>query len=372
MMVSFLSFWIYSEYKIELKTQKRKVRYKTLEHVKQAISDELNITSRQDGVPNFDSLQDGVIISYTYDTLDEKGKELSRLKGAELDAALSTFETGLKNKLNVISKEVTISPFNILREIITQVVFAFILLSVSLFIAIALYKIFKRQREMSLERNYFVSSLTHELKTPISIISVALEAIQLYQKDPSKHMEYIQSSRDQIKKLNKSIDQILTYNDDSNLNIHFESIELNDLIKGVVADFDEIILNRKGTIHFESNIAALHYNIDRHHFQNMLYNIIDNSIKYNIGEPEIEISIVKDSSTINIGIADNGIGINKKDQQQVFNQFYRVNSGMRNGHGIGLYYVEKIVSLHKGSIALDSEPNVGSKFVLKFPFDEQR
>ncbi len=365
--ISFLAFWIYSEYRIEFETQIRKVRYKQQQLVKEFIYNEFKVQGAEAVTPEISYGPLGVILNYRLDTLDSNNFKPTTLDGADLK---SIFTNSIRKMLVKDDEATTVSRDKVLRAILPQIIFAIVLLSISFFIAIALHNILRKQREINLERNYFVSSLTHELKTPISIISVALEAIQNYQKDPQKRIEYIRSSREQINKLNKSIDQILTYNDDTNLNMHFETIELHVIIKEVIEDINEVISAAEGRIFFNLDIEKGLFQADKHHFKNMLYNIIENSIKYNNQKPSITISLKQAGKHFCILIKDNGIGIRKKDQPYIFDQFFRVDPYTKNGHGIGLYYVRKIVRLHNGVIQLDSIPNEGTLFTLKFPLDE--
>lgn len=371
-MISFLSFWIYSEYQMEWSTQKRKIRYKQEHNVRQLIYDELNIKDSSGELPDFSSMgSTTMVMNYSIDTAGLTKQELAKWPNTQVTKVLDGLGKGLKNALGNSPYEVRVSSSNVLQAIIPQILFAVLLLSISFFLSIALYNIFRKQREISLERNYFISSLTHELKTPISIISVALEAILHYQKDPEKRIEYIKSSREQINKLNKSIDQILTYNDDSNLNIQFERVELTAIIDELIRDVTEIVQNKEGQIKFYSSVKGAPYDVDKHHFMHMLYNIIDNSIKYSEESPQIKISLSKEEKRYTIRIEDSGIGIGKKDQEQIFNQFYRANSNYeKKGHGIGLYYVKKIVDLHNGEIDMESILGVGTIFNLKLPIYE--
>ncbi len=367
-MISFLSFWIASEYNIELDTQRREAEIAENEKIRQLVFQE-PIDEGNDFVhPKYDSAYLAPTSEADEDSTNVLPLELEK---EELEAAKKAIEEGMLEIFKSGTPKPQVSASSVLAKILPQIIFAFILFLATLLVFIALYRIFKKQEEINLERDYFISSLTHELKTPLSIISVALEAIQNYQKDPEKHKQYITSARGQIKKLNKSIDQILTYNDDSNLNIFIEQLNLNEVIQDVIQDVDKMVVQKNGLIEFDSGVENAMLSIDKHHFTNMLYNIIDNSIKYNEQEPRIFISIHAEDNAYRIRIQDNGIGIDGKNQQHVFDQFYRADKNNKNGHGIGLYYVKKIVDAHDGTIQIESILAKGTTLILKFPKNEK-
>lgn len=247
-------------------------------------------------------------------------------------------------------------------------------------ISIFLYVLvsFIRQNKLSEMRNDFINNMTHEFKTPISTISLACEALN----DPAfKENEQIKATyTDIISKENLRLaamaEKILqtAIIDKGQLKLKNETIDTTAIIQNVVSNFSPQVEQRKGQIH--TFFLAENYKImgDRVHFTNVIFNLLDNAVKYTLDKvPEIIIKTFNDKNKIIIEIIDNGIGINKKEHKNIFEKLYRVNSGNLHdvkGFGLGLSYVKAIVELHKGRIKIESELGKGTTFKLIFNIDK--
>jgi len=249
----------------------------------------------------------------------------------------------------------------------------FLTLVIILGFSLSIHIMFKQKR-LSLIKNDFVNNMTHELKTPISTISLASQML----KDKSipietKNMDYISGIiDDESKRLSYQVEKVLktALFDQGQIKLKRKKLNLHHIIENVVNNFEIQVKNRNGQI--IQNLKAINsiFWVDEVHFTNIIFNLLDNAVKYSDGTPEITISTTNNKEGINIFIADNGIGIRKQDQKKVFDQFYRVSTGNVHdvkGFGLGLSYVKKIVEEHDGFIELESELKKGTKFKIFIP-----
>ncbi|MGB1042209.1 MAG: sensor histidine kinase [Tenacibaculum sp.] len=251
-----------------------------------------------------------------------------------------------------------------------------ILLSLLLSLAVLsslvyLLKIIKQQKELAEIKNDLISNITHEFKTPITTVSTAIEAIDNFNMidDKEKTKKYLSISSVQLKKLHQMVEKLLETAtlDSEKLLLKKENINIVDLVEKTTSKHQLIATDKN--IYFTSNIKFLEKNIDPFHFENAISNLIDNAIKY--GGDKIEININSVLNNLEISIADNGEGIQKNQQEKIFEKFYRVPKGNTHdvkGFGIGLYYTKKIIEKHLGTISLTSNPNQ-TVFKISLPND---
>jgi len=243
--------------------------------------------------------------------------------------------------------------------------------------ATTMYIIFK-QKQLSEIKNDFINNMTHELKTPISTISLASQ--MLNDKSipaKSKNLGYISRIiEDESKRLGYQVEKVLQMAifDRGKIKLKLRPVDIHDLIQGVVNNFSIQMEKKGGQIYEELNAAEAVLKLDIVHFTNVISNLIDNAIKYSNENPEIRINTETRNGKLLIRIKDNGIGIRKEDQKRIFEKFYRVPTGnIHNvkGFGLGLSYVKKIVEAHNGNIRIRSEPNQGTEFEICLPFNNQ-
>lgn len=220
-----------------------------------------------------------------------------------------------------------------------------------------LLKVINQQKELAEIKNDLISNITHEFKTPITTISTAIEAIDNFNmiNDKEKTKKYLSISSVQLKKLHQMVEKLLETAtlDSENLMLQKEPINIIDLVEKISQKHQQILIDKN--IYFSTNIATLTTEIDVFHLENAVSNLIDNAIKY--GGDTIQINIVFVPSNIEISITDNGIGIEKNQQEKIFEKFYRVPKGNTHdvkGFGIGLYYSKKIIEKHNGFLSLTS------------------
>ena len=232
-----------------------------------------------------------------------------------------------------------------------------LLLSLSvIFCLIYLLKIISTQKELAEIKNDLINNITHEFKTPIATISTAVEAIESFNvaDNKEKTKQYAAISAFQLKKLHVMVEKLLETAtlDSESLMLQKEPTNIVDLIAKIAKKFE---LLTKKEIKFTTNIDSKILKIDLFHFENAVSNLVDNAIKY--GGDIIEININPVLNVTEISVADNGKGIDKSHQERIFDKFYRVPKGNTHdvkGFGIGLYYAQKIIEKHNGSINISS------------------
>jgi two-component system phosphate regulon sensor histidine kinase PhoR len=242
---------------------------------------------------------------------------------------------------------------------------------------LTLYVIFK-QKKISEMKNDFVNNMTHELKTPISTISLASQMLgDKSIPETSKNFNRISDIISQeSKRLGTQVEKVLQMAtiDKGNLNLRLKEIDLHNLIESVAGNFILQVENRGGLL-----IPSLHADdplvmVDPMHLTNVITNLLDNAVKYSDKVPEIYIETINRNNYIDITVKDNGIGISKNNQKRIFDQFFRVPTGnVHNvkGFGLGLNYVKKIIEAHKGFITVESEMGVGTRFTFSIPLITQ-
>ncbi|MDX2305540.1 MAG: HAMP domain-containing sensor histidine kinase [Microscillaceae bacterium] len=249
---------------------------------------------------------------------------------------------------------------------------SFILLIVIIFFAYTLFVIFKQKRLSEVQRD-FINNMTHEFKTPISTIAVSSDLLtnpKILDK-PESLLKYANIIKSQNNRLKNQIEKVLqmAIMDQGKLKLNKETLDLHDLIRETVQNFN---LKTHPDLTLECQLDSPDSLIyaDKVHLTNIIYNLLDNAIKYVDGPPKILIKTQAYKNQIILSIQDNGIGISKEHQKKIFDKFFRVPTGnVHNvkGFGLGLNYVKLIVRMHKWTVRLDSELGMGSTFHIYMP-----
>ncbi len=237
----------------------------------------------------------------------------------------------------------------------------------------AVYQLIK-QRKISQMKSDFINNMTHEFKTPIATINLALDAIKNPKifNNKEKVSNYISIIKHENKRMNAQVENVLRISKlrKKQLNISKDRLELHDLIQDAITHVELIVQNRKGYIktNFKASKSSILANDS--YFTNVIVNILDNAVKYSEGPPKIDILTENIGNNIFMSIKDQGIGISKAAHKRVFEEFYREHTGnVHNvkGHGLGLANVKRIIDNHQGTISLESEKGKGSIFTIKLP-----
>ena len=228
-----------------------------------------------------------------------------------------------------------------------------------------------RQKKITSIRTDFVNNVTHELKTPISTISLASQMLNDKSiPNESKNYDHLSTViADESKRLSQQVEKILQMAifDRGKLMIKFKELDVHELADTVVRNMQLLIKNKNGQIVKKLDAVNSVVEVDEVHFTNVMFNLIDNAIKYSDGKPDIILSTADTPDGLSISVQDRGIGIHKADQKRIFDQFYRVSTGnVHNvkGFGLGLSYVRNVVKAHNGTIEIDSEPGRGTRFTI--------
>lgn len=231
-----------------------------------------------------------------------------------------------------------------------------------------------RQRQLSEVQKNFINNLTHELKTPISSIAIASSVLNNEDilKTPERLFNYARIIQEQNTRLSKNVEKVLNLAslEKNRIHLNLEEINLNEIITEIAAQFKQTDFGQKADVKIFTFDLKIDIHADRFHFSNLMLNILENGAKYCEQKPLLKISANKKKKYLELAIADNGIGIPKDQRKKIFTKFYRVPTGnIHNvkGFGLGLDYVQKIVSAHKWKINVDENPEGGSIFTLIIP-----
>ncbi|MFV0366120.1 MAG: sensor histidine kinase [Mangrovibacterium sp.] len=234
-----------------------------------------------------------------------------------------------------------------------------------------------RQKKLSVMKNDFVNNMTHEFKTPIATISLASQMM----KDPAiaatpsfveKNAGIIYDESQRLKHQVEKVLQMAAYNEGS-IKYKLKDLHLNHTVETVVKSFALKVNNRQGELHVNVNATEDLITADDVHITNVIFNLLDNAIKYCKNTPIISISTENKENNILVTIEDNGIGIAKEHLDQIFERFFRVPTGNVHdvkGFGLGLSYVKKIIDIHKGTIKAESSLGKGTRFIVSLPLNK--
>lgn len=249
-------------------------------------------------------------------------------------------------------------------------------LSIALIIILLVYvysifTLLQQKKYSDLQRD-FINNMTHEFKTPLSSILIAsnyLSRQNPIQQD-EKLEKYTHIIIDQSNKLNQHIEKILSVakSDNAPLVLNKKQLDVLPILESVIENSK--LKHPETQIEIQTNLASITIEADEFHFTNLVYNLLDNAIKYSENEPEISIAVAKTGKYLQLDFIDNGIGMDSKNIPFVFDKFYRIPSQKSNevtGFGLGLYYVKKICSLHHWKISVKCNPEKGCTFSLLIP-----
>ena len=261
--------------------------------------------------------------------------------------------------------------FDIVTSMSLWIFSCVVLFIVLVFFTYSLFVILKQKRLSEIQKD-FINNMTHEIKTPVSIISASAETIRnpLIVEQPQRLFNYANIIIEESNRLKNAIDRVLSIAE-SNRIIKYNKnrINIHQLLEETTTN---ICQQSKKNISLKFDFNASKYILigDEFYLSNLISNLIENAIKYSRDELTLSITTRNINSLIEINITDNGIGIEKKYLNKIFDKFYRVPTGNihdAKGFGIGLSYVKQIVKLHKGNIKVQSELNKGSSFIIQLP-----
>ena len=333
--------------------------------------------------------QDKFIIRLVDDTL--KLKEIKQKFGTKLarQQILVPFNVAIKDKkekvnLSEIKAEVPLgflvyqanmedSSWFLLKKIIPEMLFSIFLIAITSLSFWLIYRSLQQQRRLTELKNDFVSNVTHELKTPISTVSVAIEALSSFNvlQNPAQTKEYLEISKNELNRLSILVDKVLKMSvfDQKELVLNTDNINFRSLIETVLATMKLQFEKCQANVNFDLLGKTFVTMGDTVHLTNVVYNLLENALKYS-SEPQINVILEEDNENLKLSIEDNGIGISEEFLPKIFDKFFRVPTGnIHNikGYGLGLSYVKNVIEKHKGTIEVNSKIGEGSTFTMKLP-----
>ncbi|MGV3538167.1 MAG: sensor histidine kinase, partial [Rufibacter sp.] len=235
-----------------------------------------------------------------------------------------------------------------------------------------------RQKKISEIKNDFINNMTHEFKTPIATISLALDALvnPKVRKDETRLDHYARIIRDENKRMHQQVEKVLqtAQMERNKVQLALEEVDVHCLISKVIEPFQLHIEQRQGLLDLRLDAPRHTICADPGHLANMIANLLDNANKYSPEVPHLTVQTAVVAKGISISVEDQGAGMSREAQKRVFDKFYRVPTGnVHNvkGFGLGLSYVKNMVEAHGGSIHVRSELGKGSRFTLWLPFHKQ-
>jgi two-component system phosphate regulon sensor histidine kinase PhoR len=261
----------------------------------------------------------------------------------------------------------------LLKQITQPILFSILLLGITILSFVLLYRNLVRQQRLAELKNEFISNITHELKTPIATVGVAIEALKNFNAihDPVRTREYLDISSNELQRLSLLVDKVLKLSmfEKKEMDLRFEPVNLKEIADEVVGSF-KLQLEK-----FRASVTViptgdLTVKGDRLHLLSVVFNLLDNALKYSKENPTIKIDLQEKGDTVVLQVADNGIGIPAEYKDKIFEKFFRVPHGDTHnakGYGLGLSYVAQVVKQHKGTIEVQSQPGAGTVFTITLP-----
>ena len=325
-------------------------------------------------------MNNGIDIPYHFTVSTQDGREVYRCpdyteEGEDYTYSQVLFRNDPSNKMGVVRihfPDMSSYIFSGVRFMIPSVVFTVVLLVTFIFTIVVIF----RQKRYTEIKNDFINNMTHELKTPISSISLAAQMLndEAVTKSPvmMKHLGGV--INDESKRLRFLVEKVLQMSmfDRKKAIFKKKELNLNELVENVSNTFTLRVEHTGGHITTELNASEPTIYVDEMHFTNVIFNLLDNAVKYRDPDRPIElyISTWNDKDKLYLSVKDNGVGIKKENLKKIFEKFYRVHTGNVHdvkGFGLGLAYVKKMVDLHKGEIHVESERGKGTNFIISLP-----
>ncbi|MBZ4192561.1 sensor histidine kinase [Niabella beijingensis] len=248
------------------------------------------------------------------------------------------------------------------KTIALPITFSVFLIALTGITFVLLYRGLQKQRKLTAIKNEFISNMTHELKTPIATVGVAIEALKNFSAidNPQKREEYLEASQKELHRLSLLVDKVMRLSliDKKGIQLNKAPLNLSEVVAEVTRSM-RLQLERKQAVVSVSGTKEVPVYADRMHLESVVFNLLDNALKYSKGHPVIKIDLQKQARGAQLSVSDNGIGIPPEYRQKVFEKFFRVPHGDTHnakGYGLGLNYVWQVVKQHGGTTTLYSKP----------------
>lgn len=315
-------------------------------------------------------LKSHIDIPYTLNRVEQQDTGTGPVKGELKTNVLSVGLSGANAYQAILENPVRY----ILGQLRIPILVGFFLLGFTTLTFVFIYRNLVEQRRLSEIKNDFIGNITHELKTPIATVSVAVEALRAFNalEDPVRTKEYLDISALELRRLSMLVGKVLRLSllENRAVDLAMETTDLYLLTEEVMAGFTLQARKAGARIRLTQEGIGFGVHADPFHMTSVLINLLDNALKYGGETPEIDVHLAREGSWVNLTVSDNGMGIPPAYTQKIFEKFFRIPSGDHHnikGHGLGLSYVRQIVSGHGGTIGVDSREGRGSTFVIQLP-----
>ncbi len=326
-------------------------------------------------------IDNGIDLDYHFKVIDRDGREVYRCsdysdEGSDGSYTQPLFLNDPPARMSIVKVHFPGKKNYIFDSVrffmIPSMIFTLVLLITFIF---TIYIVF-RQKKLTEMKNDFVNNMTHEFKTPISTISLAAQMLKdpAVAKSPAMFQHISGVINDETKRLRFQVEKVLQMSmfDRQKAVLKMKDLDVNEMITSVINTFALKVERYNGKIDSELNATDAMVSADEMHLTNVIFNLMDNAVKYK--RPDVDLQLMvktwNESGKLMISVQDNGIGIKKENLKKIFDKFYRVHTGNLHdvkGFGLGLAYVKKIITDHKGTIRAESELNVGTKFIIALP-----
>ena len=266
----------------------------------------------------------------------------------------------------------------LLQKITPDILLSLLLTFLTTLSFVLVFQNMKRQQRLTTLKNDLISNITHELKTPITTVGVAIEALSNFNalQDPERTKEYLEISRNELKRLSILVDKVLktALFGEEEMKLKLEQLDLQQLIGDILSSMKLQFEKFAAQINFNVKGHSFLVNGDKIHLTSVIYNLLDNALKYSTPtpNPSIAVNLELQRDQLHLQVIDNGMGIPAEFKDKIFEKFFRVPTGDQHdikGHGLGLNYVANVIRKHEGNIAVESEVGKGSTFTIKLPAD---
>lgn len=325
-------------------------------------------------------MNNGINIPYHFTVSTQDGREVYRCPdytgdGVEYTYSQLLFRNDPANKTGVVRihfPDMSNYIYSSIRFMLPSVVFTLVLLVTFIFTIVLIF----RQKRYSEIKNDFINNMTHELKTPIASISLAAQMLNDNSVTKSQQMMAHLGGviNDETKRLRFLVEKVLQMSmfDKKKAVFKKRTLDLNEMVETVSKSFSLRVEHTGGKIYTEIEAIDSAIYVDEMHFQNVIFNLMDNAVKYRKQDKPLDIYLRtwNDDTSLYLSIRDTGLGIKKENLKKIFEKFYRVHTGNvhdAKGFGLGLAYVHKVVDLHDGEIKVESEFGKGTTFTIKLP-----
>ncbi len=262
---------------------------------------------------------------------------------------------------------------NLIKELWLIILGSFVLISILIIMVIYFIRTLVQQQRLGEIKSDFISNMTHEFKTPVANINLALDTLERQKQITDGQINRIKGIiREENQRLQQNIDIILETSmfEKKAITLTFSDVNIHELLTGIIEPMEFELKEKRGEIKLNLQAGGIKLKADETHLSHAVYNLLDNAIKYTTANPIIEISTYNKSGYLIISINDNGIGIPVAFKDKIFDKFFRVGKGDQHdvkGFGLGLYYVKQVIDGHNGKITVKSKTDNGSRFDLWLP-----